>query len=183
MDLKPSDPLYEDIASMEEGVRRCKDIVQNLLGFTRNPTVDEEADLDLRDVLQRAVKIVELQTKSRGIEVKLHLPAEPMLFKGHLNLLSQAVRNLLQASIDSLIEKSQSQRGFQGLIELRMEMKDSEYLIHILDNGLAGESAPSLGLSVAGQIIHDYGGHLEISSRAQPFRLAQMTLPRPVFQA
>jgi two-component system, NtrC family, sensor kinase len=183
MDLKPSDPLYEDISSMEEGVRRCKDIVQNLLGFTRNPTVDEEAELDLRDVLQRAVKIVELQTKSRGIEVKLNLPAEPMLFKGHLNLLSQAVRNLLQASIDSLIEKSQSQRGFQGLIELRMDVKESEYLIHILDNGLAGESAPSLGLSVAGQIIHDYGGHLEISSRAQPFRLAQMTLPRPVFQA
>ncbi len=183
MDLKPEDPLYEDIVSMEEGVRRCKDIVQNLLGFTRNPEVDEETDLDLREVLQRAAKIVELQTKSRGIEVKLTLPNEAAPFRGHINLLSQAVRNLLQASIDSLIEKSQSQRGFQGLIELRLDVKESEYSCRILDNGLAGESAPSLGLSVAGQIIHDYGGHLEISSRAQPFRLAQMTLPRPVFQA
>lgn len=183
MDLKPSDELYEDISSMEEGVRRCKDIVQNLLGFTRNPVVDDEADLDLREVLQRAVKIVELQTKSRGIEVKMNLPAEAALFKGHLNLLSQAVRNLLQASIDALIEKSQTQRGFQGLIELRLDVKDSEYAVSILDNGLGGESAPSLSLSVAGQIIHDYGGHLEISSRAQPFRLAQLTLPRPVFQA
>ncbi|MGZ5279181.1 MAG: histidine kinase dimerization/phospho-acceptor domain-containing protein [Pseudobdellovibrionaceae bacterium] len=183
MDLKPGDELYEDISSMEEGVRRCKDIVQNLLGFTRNPEVDEEMDLDLRDVLQRAAKIVELQTKSRGIEVKLNCPPEPVIFRGHLNLLSQAVRNLLQSSIDSLIEKSQSQRGFQGLIELRLDVKENEYSFNILDNGLAGESAPSLSLSVAGQIIHDYGGHLEISSRSQPFRLAKFTLPRPVFQA
>jgi nitrogen-specific signal transduction histidine kinase len=183
MDLKPGDELYEDIESMEEGVRRCKDIVQNLLGFTRNPEVDEEMDLDLRDVLQRAIKIVELQTKSRGIEVKLNFPAEAAVFRGHLNLLSQAVRNLLQSSIDSLIEKALSHRGFQGLIELRLDVKESEYWVTILDNGLAAESAPSLSLSVAGQIIHDYGGHLEISSRAQPFRLAKFTLPRPVFQA
>ncbi len=183
MDLKPEDPIYEDIVSMEEGVRRCKEIIQNLLGFTRNPEVDEEKDLDLREVLQRAIKIIELQTKSRGIEVKLHLPTEPMPFTGHLNLLSQAVRNLLQSSIDAIIEKSQSQKGFQGLIELRLDLKDSDYSFHILDNGLGLDSAPSLSLSVAGQIIHDYGGHLEFSSRSQPFRLAQFTLPRPVFQA
>lgn len=183
MDLKPEDPIYEDISSMEEGVRRCKEIIQNLLGFTRNPVVDEESELDLRDVLHRAAKIVELQTKSRGIEVKLNLPSEPAPFRGHLNLLSQAVRNLLNASIDSLIEKSQTQKGFQGLIELRMNVKDTEYSFSILDNGLVTESAPSLGLSVAGQIIHDYGGHLEFSSRSQPFRLAHFTLPRPVFQA
>lgn len=183
MDLKPEDPIYEDISSMEEGVRRCKEIIQNLLGFTRNPVMDEETDLDLREVLHRAVKIVELQTKSRGIEVKLHLPNEAAPFRGHLNLLSQAVRNLLHASIDSVIEKSQTQKGFQGLIELRMDIKENDYSFRILDNGLGAESAPSLGLSVAGQIIHDYGGHLEFSSRGQPFRLAQFTLPRPVFQA
>lgn len=183
MDLKPNDPIYEDIVSMEEGVRRCKEIVQNLLGFTRDPVADEEKELDLRDVLQRAVKIVELQTKSRGLEVKLHIPSEPMPFRGHLNLLSQAVRNLLQASIEALIEKSQTQKGFQGLIELRLDVKENEYSFGILDNGLGLDSTPSLGLSVAGQIIHDYGGHLEFSSRAQPFRLTQFTLPRPVFQA
>jgi len=183
MDLKPEDPIYEDIVSMEEGVRRCKEIIQNLLGFTRDPVVDEEVELDLRDVLHRAAKIVELQTKSRGIEVKLTLPPEAAPFRGHLNLLSQAVRNLLHASIDSLIEKSQIQKGFQGLIELRMDIKENDYSFSVLDNGLGTEAAPSLGLSVAGQIIHDYGGHLEFSSRGQPFRLAQFTLPRPVFQA
>lgn len=183
MDLAKEDPLFEDIQSMEDGVRRCKDIVQNLLGFTRDPMVDEEKDLDLRDVIDRAVKIVELQTKSRGIELKIILPAETCLFRGHLNLLSQAIRNILQASIDALIEKIISQKGFQGLIEIRLDQKPQEFLISILDNSLGSESASSLGLSVAGQIVHDYGGFLEISSQSRPFRVAKISLPRPVFQA
>jgi nitrogen fixation/metabolism regulation signal transduction histidine kinase len=168
---------------MEEGVRRCNEIVQNLLGFTRDPITDEEKTLDLKDVLQRAVKIVELQTKSRGIEVKLQLPGQNASFLGHFNLLTQAVRNLLQCSIEALIEKSQQQKGFQGLIEIRLDLRGNEYFISILDNGLLGDQSPGLGLSIAGQIIHDYGGHLEFSSRSQPFRLAQFRLPRPDFQA
>lgn len=180
MDLKKDDPMYEDIQSMEDGVRRCKDIVQNLLGFTRDPMVDEEKDLDLREVIDRAVKIVELQTKSRGIELKIVLPQEACIFRGHLNLLSQALRNLLQSSIDALIEKIISQKGFQGFIEIRLDQRPQEFLISILDNSLGSETASSLGLSVAGQIVHDYGGFLEISSQSRPFRVAKISLPRPV---
>lgn len=183
MDLAKDHPLYEDIQSMEDGVRRCKDIVQNLLGFTRDPMVDEEKDLDLRDVIDRAIKIVELQTKSRGIELKVILPQEPCLFRGHFNLLSQALRNILQASIDALIEKIISQKGFQGFIEIRLDNKPQEFQINILDNSLGSEAASSLGLSIAGQIVHDYGGFLEISAQSRPFRVAKISLPRPVFQA
>jgi C4-dicarboxylate-specific signal transduction histidine kinase len=142
--------------------------------------VDEEKDLDLREVITRAVKIVELQTKSRGIELKIVLPQDACIFRGHLNLLSQALRNLLQSSIDALIEKIISQKGFQGFIEIRLDQKPQEFLISILDNSLGSEAASSLGLSVAGQIVHDYGGFLEISSQSRPFRVAKISLPRPV---
>lgn len=182
MDLKPDDPIYEDIVSMEEGVRRCREIIENLLGFTRNPLVDEERQIDLTEVIDRAVKIVELQTKSIGIDLKIILPEEKAPFVGHLNLLSQALRNLLQASIDALIDKAKNQKGFQSMIELRLEVKSTEYIFSILDNGLGSESTSSLSLSVAGQIIHDYGGQLEFSSQSKPFRLVKFTLPRPVFQ-
>ena len=101
----------------------------------------------------------------------------------HLNFLSQAVRNLLQHSIDSLIEKSKSQKNFHGFIEVRLELKSQDYVLKFLDNGLGSEATSSLSLSVAGQIIHDYNGHLEFSSQSKPFRLAQILLPRPVFQA
>src|SRR5690606_2311847 len=69
MDMSPDHPLYPDIVEMEAGVQRCKEIVQNLLGFTRNPNIDQEDDINLWEVMQRALKIVELQTKSLGVEV------------------------------------------------------------------------------------------------------------------
>lgn len=183
MDLKPEDPMYDDIVSMEDGVRRCRDIIQNLLGFTRDPSSDEESVVDLKTVIERATKIVELQTKSRGIEVKFNFPKEACTMMGHFNLLSQAVRNLLQISIESLIDKSRSLKGFQGLIEINLEARPHEYLISLLDNGLGSEPTSGLSLSVAGQIIHDSGGTLEISSQSKPFRLAKISFPRPVFQA
>ncbi len=183
MDLKPDDPMMEDIKSMEEGVLRCRDIVQNLLNFTRNPSLDEETNLDLTEVIHRTVKIVELQTRSRGIEVKVNLNSAGHPFRGHMNLLSQAFRNLLQVSIDSIIDHSRTHRGFQGVIEIREEQKENEYCLRILDNGLATDQSPHLGLSIARQIFHDYGGKLEISQKQQPFKWVQISLPRPVFQA
>jgi signal transduction histidine kinase len=183
MDLKKDDPLYMDIESMEEGVRRCKEIIENLLGFARNPESDIERDLDLKDVIERAIKIVELQTKSLGIEVRVVAPAVSFPFRGHLNLLSQAIRNLLQASIDALLEHLKNQKGFQGQIELRLVSKDNQFELQILDNGLGAEFSTSLSLSVAGQIIRNLGGQLEFSSQSRPFRMAKVTLPRPVFLA
>jgi two-component system, NtrC family, sensor kinase len=183
MDLKKEDPLYADIESMEEGVRRCKEIIENLLGFARNPESDVERDLDLRDVIERAVKIVELQTKSLGIDVKLSFSDKEFNFRGHMNLLSQAFRNLLQASIEALLEKLNNQKGFQGQIELRLVAKENQFELQILDNGLGADFSNSLSLSVAGQIIRNLGGQLEFSSQSRPFRVAKVTLPRPVFQA
>ncbi|PIS11626.1 MAG: histidine kinase [Bdellovibrio sp. CG10_big_fil_rev_8_21_14_0_10_47_8] len=178
MDLKKEDALYEDILAMEEGVRRCKEIIENLLGFTRDPMADQEKDLDLREVIERAIKIVELQTKSRGIELKVILPSEPCSFRGHLNLLSQAVRNLLQSSIDALIAKTDNTKGFHPSIELRLENKNQEYLFTLLDNSLGSESTSTLSLSVAGQIIHDYGGQLEFGAQSKPFKITKFSLPR-----
>lgn len=183
MDLKKEDPIYEDIQTMEEGVLRCRDIVQNLLSFTRNPEMDTESEVDLQDIIFRTLKIVELQTRSRGIEVKVNLQDGKHPFHGHFNLLSQAFRNLFQISIDSIIEHSKTHRGFQGVIEIKEEHKENEYCFLILDNGLATDQSPHLGLSIAGQIFHDYGGKLEISNRQQPFRWVQISIPRPVFQA
>lgn len=180
MDLKPDDALYPDIVEMENGVRRCKDIVQNLLGFTRDPLSDQESEFDLKDVVLRAQKIVELQTRSRGIDIKLQLPTSAAPFRGHLNLLSQAVRNLLQMSIDSIKEKAHNHKGFHGVIEIHLALQNSDYQIMVLDNGQGSGQTSHLSFSVASQIVRDYGGSLEIQSTPKQMTLAKISLPRPV---
>jgi C4-dicarboxylate-specific signal transduction histidine kinase len=97
-----------------------------------------------------------------------------------MNLLSQALRNLLQQSIDSLMQKMKDHKSFKPVIEIYLESSEKDYEISILDNGLGLDSLPSLNFSIASQIIHDYGGTLEVSSHPQKMRRAKITLPRPV---
>jgi two-component system NtrC family sensor kinase len=192
MEMNPENTLWPDIQAMEDGVRRCQSIIENLLHFSRTPIVDEEAWLDLRDVIDRALKIVELQTKSRGIEIKIHhVGSDAFPFFAHMNLLTQAVRNLLQFSIEALIEvqnkMSQQTSSYHGVIEIHLEQKENEYHLRILDNSLGAESSPQvnlqLSLSIAWQIIHDYHGQLELLEQTRPFRQLKISLPRPVLQA
>lgn len=183
MDTQPGAADWEDLCALEDGVRRCKDIIENLLSFTRTPTADAEADLDLKDVLLRALKIVELQTKSRGIEVKMLWPPQPLIFKAHMNLLSQAFRNMIQASIDALIFKMNESKNFKPVLEIRLSLTDTHFEITLFDNGAGGDPLPSLNLAVATQIIRDHGGQIEVQGPAHRMRLAKISLPRPVFQA
>lgn len=150
---------------MEAGVQRCKEIVQNLLGFTRDPNADREGAVSLKEVCLRSLKIVELQTKSQGIEVKLHFPADDIVIRGHLNMLAQALKNILQISIDRVTDRIRHNKNFKALMDIEILMTEAgpEILIH--DNGSPEKSTSmplGLGLSVASQILRDHEAKLEI---------------------
>jgi two-component system NtrC family sensor kinase len=185
MDLPKDHALYPDIQEMEAGALRCKEIIQNLLGFTRNPNVDEITDLDLRDVIKRAHKIVELQLKSQAIDVVIDLPAEDCPARGHLNLLSQAVKNILQSGFDSIVSRRRKgNEAFKGQLEIRLQLTPDRYLISVKNNGENYEKeSAGLGIPVASQIVEDHGGELEISSSTKHETLAKISFPRPVLRS
>jgi signal transduction histidine kinase len=178
MDLKPEDAIYADLEEMEKGVKRCRDIIENLLGFTRNPDVDEIAELDLKEVILRALKIVELQTKTKNIEIKTLFPQEAAKYRGHFNMLSQAFKNIFQLSIDSLLERGPTNAGSPAIIEISLEAKENEYLIQILDNGPGQGRRNSLQYSISSQIAHEHGGILEITGLPRQMTMAKFSFPR-----
>lgn len=186
MDMDPKHPLYPDIVEMEEGVQRCKEIVQNLLGFTRNPNADQVGELSLKEVCQRALKIVELQTKSKGIRVQLHFPAEEIFMLGHLNLLAQALKNLLQNAIDHLSDRSRHEKGFRGNLDIEISTQVESAYVFIKDNGTP-EKNPSLpiglGVSVASQILRDHEAELEFSTTEAGENLAKISFSRLVLRS
>lgn len=186
MDMKPDDPLYPDIVEMEAGVQRCKEIVQNLLGFSRDPHVDQEGDVSLKEVCMRALKIVELQTKSQGIDVKLHFPGDEVQVLGHLNLLAQALKNLLQNSIDRLNERIRQQKGFKAFLDIEISAAADTAYILIKDNGTP-EKNPSLpiglGVPVASQILRDHEADLEFFSGPDHENVAKISFSRLVLRS
>ncbi len=186
MDMKPDNPMYPDILEMEAGVQRCKEIVQNLLGFTRNPNADQEGDINLVDVCQRALKIVELRTKSLGIDVRLHIPPQNILVRGHLNLLAQALKNVFQNSIDHIVNERRLQPGFRGLLDIEIHQEGQVAYLIVKDNGTPekNSSVPiGLGVPVASQILRDHEAALEFSPVQNQGNLAKISFSRPVLRS
>jgi len=195
MDLAENSVWRDDIDEMEKAARRCRDIVQSLLGFTRKSNQDAIENIDLREVVEQALKITELQTRSMGIVVHYILPSAPMETRGQFNFLAQALRNFLQNAQEAITEKRQHTK-FQGEIKVTLKMENDNNVIEIVDNGVGFDpklgdliyhpmfttkdpaSNPGLGLTVAQQIISDHGGRVNISSTQDSGTSAKISFPR-----
>ncbi len=185
MDLTGKEDYYEDILEMEKGALRCKEIIQNLLHFTRKPSNEVEESLDLKEVIQSAVQIRDLQSRSMGICIHNYLPKKACRVKGNRNLFTQVILALLQNAHEAIEEKIKINEQHEGQIHIKLSSSDKYYLIDILDNGvgisgdiLARVTTPlfttknpnnhrGLGLSLAYQILKDYSGDLEIFTREE----------------
>lgn len=200
MDLAPAEnnDLYEDIKAMEEGALRCKEIVENLLSFTRKPNLSDKEWLDLGEVLLQACKITELQTRVYGIELVWNLPQQSILFFGVRSYLSQAFRNILQNAAEA-IEQVKGESDRSKLITVSLERLRNEILILIEDTGI-GMSEPDLrraldplftrknpnlhtglGLTLSYQIISEHSGDLTLlNKRSGKGVIAKISFPLAV---
>ncbi|MBX2987682.1 MAG: histidine kinase [Bdellovibrionaceae bacterium] len=191
MDLAPDHPFQEDLKAIEAGAQRCKEIVENLLGFTRVPRADEIREVDLREVARRSMKIVELRSKSLGIEIRLQESPRSWLVRGHLNLLSQALKNLLERAIDAVLLRREKETGHRGWIEISLDNEMSAegreiFTLTLRDSG-TGESPTAgrhgLALQISSQILLDQDARLEISAPSSPDSWAKISFSRPVLRS
>lgn len=199
MDTKKDHPHWQDIDEMEKGVLRCRDIVQNILSFTRKPDVGHFENISVADVIERSLKITELLTRSLGIKIQFMPPTQEILVKGELNYLSQALSNVIRNSIESISEKKKLKKRYSGKIQITLTETQDTNTIEIVDNGLGIKPEhlsqvfnplfttkdpnvyAGLGLTVGFQILKEHDGDLEISSDYGEKTSAKITLPRLVF--
>lgn len=80
-DLKTDDPLYPDIVEIEKGILKCRDIVQNLLIYARDPSLDPETEVDLVELMNRFTKILEVPTRTKGLKIRSLLSDKPILYR------------------------------------------------------------------------------------------------------
>lgn len=177
MDLRPGQPHHAEIKEMEKAVLRCRDIVQNLLSFARKQDPGEFKDTDLNDVIDRALKLTELQSKSKGIALDFARQA-PAFISGNLNSLSQALCNILNNAIDAISEKIKSDPLFAGKINIQLDSQKDRQLVRVTDNGTGVRSDFQSEILLAHNIIKEHRGTLEILSQTGSGTAAILALPK-----
>ncbi len=195
LDLKPGLPHQEDIKSMEQATLRCRDIVQNLLSFARKQDLGSFTEIELREVADKSVKLIELQSKSKGIAIVTKNVQTGYLVSASENALTQALCNVLQNSIDAISDRLMAEPLYPGRISLELSKDESNVYLRISDNGtgikpevqtrifnpLFTTRDPGLfggmGLTTAFTIISEHHGSLEILSQTGSGTTAIVALP------
>jgi len=190
-------PLFNDLEEMEKSALRCKEIIQNLLSFSRKSNEKKES-LHFQDLINKAIRIIQIKAKPLGIEIKFSSKVKEDTIQGHENPLTQSLVNILQNSVDAISEKQNNDKSFNPLIEVELSNDSSSFFLDISDNGIGlgkneqlkvftpffttknPEQHRGLGLTTSYQIMQEHSGDIELTQVFEEKTRARITFPRPV---
>lgn len=187
--LQPGDPLEQALKSIEREALRCKNLVQDLLTFSRTNKTDR-LPMDINLAIDGALTLVRTQAKTRGMSIDVDLkPGLPRVLADK-NKLQQVVINLASNAMDAM------EKGGQITIKTELiEGRQSWVVLKIADNGhgIPMEVLPrifepffttkpvgkgtGLGLSLAYETVKAHSGLLDVTSRPG---LTEFTIKLPV---
>ena len=156
---------------------RCKDLVQNLLTFSRQDRKTLEP-LELMGVVTNALTLVETQARIRGIELRRELESESLMVSANANQIQQIVINLCTNALDA------TPRGGSVTVLCRRRERDGQTWarVEVRDTGSGIPAAirekifdpffttkepgkgTGLGLSLVYELVSHHHGRLDYAS-------------------
>jgi len=177
---------------IEEATRRCRDIVQLLLKYSREAPAEFQP-VELNKIIDDACLLLEHQLSNDGITVKKEYRPMPEI-EGNVNELEQVITNLVLNSRDAII-KAYNEKKSQGNITIKTYQNEKSLCIEIRDNGCGipkkdidrifdpffttkdiGKGT-GLGLSVSQRIITRHNGEIKVESEPGEGTTVRIELP------
>jgi signal transduction histidine kinase len=169
-------------------------LIADLFAYTRleylEQTIQAEA-VDLGRLLSMAMEGVRPQAEAKGVSVTLNGPAEPIVTRGDVHLLTRAVANLLDNALRYTPDG--------GNIQVRWRCAGTSLVFTVADTGpgIAADDLPhlftplyrgetsrnrqtggaGLGLTIARRILQAHGGDLTAANRSGGGAVFTGTLP------
>ena len=161
---------------LNEG-RRIDKLIKELLSFSR-PKKEEIAPVNIKDLIERAIDLLQHQGKFKMIEIESNLMDMVLCTEG--NKLYQVLINLLINAADAIEEKWNNKKG--GIIKVMNSEIGNSVMIGIEDNGIGINKenlkkiflpfftskdpgkGNGLGLYVSSNIIDQLQGKIEVES-------------------
>jgi PAS domain S-box-containing protein len=174
----PGDALEHPIRSIEREAIRCKNLVQDLLTFSRSSQADREP-IDLNMTVEGALSLIQARAKMSKAEVRTEFSENLPRILGNRNQIQQVVVNLANNAFDAMSDG--------GVLTVRTELKEGtpHSWVHLLVSdtgaGIPQEiihkifepffttkpvgQGTGLGLSLVYEIVKKNSGQVEVKSR------------------
>lgn len=187
--LDKNHPCQEDVKEIEHAALRCKQIVQNLLDFSRQNPDEDMVELQVNQVIEKILPLVKVQTRAGRFELVTDLKKLPTML-GSFHKLQQVFLNLITNAYQAM--------GQNGRVQITSvyDSVQNKIVITVVDDGpgIAGghidkifdpfftTKAPGegtgLGLAISYGIVQEHGGNIEVKSA--PMQGTKFTLTFPV---
>ena len=174
--IKDSDALFLPIESIRREALRCKNLVENLLAFSRQSKT-QMGEIDINETITNTLSIIEAQAKVKSVEIIKELDILPLLM-GNQNQIQQVIINLCSNAIDAMPDG--------GKITVRTRSgpvgNEKKIILEVEDNGsgipeeVRGKmfnpffttkevgKGTGLGLSLVYEIIQRHNGVIKVES-------------------
>lgn len=186
--LDESDARREDLRFVVEDANRCRDIVRNLLAYSRQTGSSKEI-LNLNELVPQSLGLIRDQKLFMRVSVVKELSPEAMLIHGDRNQLSQAIINLVTNAIDAMQRDGTltlRTRADRDAKKAFLEVSDTgcgispENLTRIFDPFFTTKEpgkGTGLGLSTVYGIIKDNDGNITVKKTGKQGTTFVVELP------
>jgi signal transduction histidine kinase len=192
-DLEARGLPSEDLAIIEQEVRRLERSLQSFLDFARPPKMERHR-LNLAAVIDEALALMSGRARKQRVEVRFDPPDPPVWLEADGGHLRQLFVNLVMNALDSM-----PHGGVLHISIERVVLDQPCVEIHVQDTGagipealmprlfqpfVSGkETGLGLGLVVSRRIAEDHGGNLWAMNRLQGGASLILRLPLPEVQS
>ncbi|MFN0118775.1 MAG: two-component system sensor histidine kinase NtrB [Elusimicrobiota bacterium] len=171
-------PLYIPVEHIEREAGRCKNLVQNLLTFSRTPIASQFESISINSAIEDAFFLIQAQSKFNTIELIKDLDNSLPTILANKNQIQQVVINLCNNAIDAMKENGTLSvktftSHFQNVESVAIQISDTgpgipeDIKKNIFEPFFTTKEVgkgTGLGLSLVYEITQKHQGKIELSS-------------------
>jgi len=180
-ELSPSNTHHEDVLEIESAALRCKEIIENLLSFSKelgrgiSSKTSKRTLVNINEVIESTLSLVWFSAEKKSICIEKKFSQNLPQIRGYFSELQQVFFNLFNNAYHAIdnegtieIVTRQNKNGIQITISDTGSGIDSNDLPKIFDPFFTTKKrgkGTGLGLSVSHDIIKKYSGTIDVESK------------------
>ena len=192
LDADPIDhgQLKEILADIRQSDQRAADIISHLSGLLKKKADADVREIDVNDSIRDALRILEPESRKRGVLVGAETPPGALLVRADRVHLQQAVLNLAANAMDAMqkgdltMRKMTIRTALTGSREVEVSVSDNgigipqDKLTTIFDTFYTTKpNGTGLGLSIVRTIVENFGGRIWAENKREGGSVFRFTLP------